>query len=211
MHPLTTDHAISLNAPQISMPVWSSEVLVDWVNGQREQQEFALSILIERHQDWIYKRSLYRLSNTHDAEDVTQEIILRVRNRLHQFKGRSLFKTWLTTIIDNYCYTYAMRRSRYIQCDHIEQLIELQQHDEVSDPYMEIAEHEQIHVALDALPENAKQVISLRFFGEHSLEEIAMLLSISLSATKARLYRAIEQLKNIYLELNNAKHFLNGT
>ena len=183
----------------------ASEDLVDWINARKQSSEAAFSILMERHHSWIFKRSLYRLSNEHDAEDATQDIILRVKNNLHQFKGNSLFKTWLTTIIDNYCFTFARRRSRYTNCDHLEQLIELQQQEEVSDPYSALAEHQQIHLALATLPENAKQVLNLRFFGDYSLEEIARLLGLTLSAAKARLYRAIEQLKNIYFELNSVK------
>ena len=186
------------------LTLYASEDLVDWINARKQSPEAAFSILMERHHSWIFKRSLYRLANEHDAEDATQDIILRVKKNLHQFKGNSLFKTWLTTIIDNYCYTYARRRSRYTQCDHLEQLIELQQ-EEVCDPYSALAEHQQIHLALAALPENAKQVLNLRFFGDYSLEEIARLLGLTLSAAKARLYRAIEQLKNIYFELNCVK------
>ena len=56
-------------------------------------------------------------------------------------------------------------------------------------------------IALDQLGDNAREVLQLRFFHDYSLEEIAATLSISLSAAKMRLYRALEQFRTGYLEL----------
>jgi len=191
-----------------SMLAWSDEALISWITTRQQSACIAISTLIKRHRPWIYRRCQFRLGNHHDAEDATQDIVMRVYTKLHQFQGRAQFKSWLNTIIDNYCNSFSLRRARYITSEHIEQLIESCQQEDVVDPYLVIAETEQMRLLLSSLPENARQVLYLRFFDEHSLEEIARVLCLTLSAAKARLYRAIEQLKHHYLQSDDVKPLL---
>ena len=186
-----------------AMTACSDEVLVSWICSQQLDWCAAFTTLMTRHRPWIYRRCQFRLGSQHDAEDATQDIVLRLYAKLHQFKGLSKFRSWLNRIIDNYCNTFAVRRTRYVTSDHIEQLIELHQQQDVDDPYSVLAEQEQMRQALSSLSKNARQVICLRFYGEYSLQEIARILSLTLSAAKARLYRAIEQLKHLYNELDD--------
>jgi DNA-directed RNA polymerase specialized sigma24 family protein len=59
--------------------------------GDRE----ALEELLEGHQAWIYNIALRMLFHPQDAEDATQEILVKVLTRLSSFEGRSSFRTWL--------------------------------------------------------------------------------------------------------------------
>src|SRR5579872_445005 len=70
----------------------------------------ALEDLIERHQDWIYNTALRMLFHPQDAEDATQEILVKVLTRLSSFEGRSSFRTWLYRIVVNHVLN--MRRGR---------------------------------------------------------------------------------------------------
>ena len=62
----------------------------------------ALEDLIERHQAWIYNTALRMLFHPQDAEDATQEILVKVVTRLSSFEGRSSFRTWLYRIVANH-------------------------------------------------------------------------------------------------------------
>jgi RNA polymerase sigma factor (sigma-70 family) len=62
----------------------------------------ALEDLIERHQAWIYNIALRMLFHPQDAEDATQEILIKVVTRLSSFEGRSSFRTWLYRIVVNH-------------------------------------------------------------------------------------------------------------
>jgi RNA polymerase sigma factor (sigma-70 family) len=66
--------------------------------GDRE----ALEDLIKRHQAWIYNIALRMLFHPQDAEDATQEILVKVVTRLSSFEGRSTFRTWLHRIVVNH-------------------------------------------------------------------------------------------------------------
>jgi RNA polymerase sigma factor (sigma-70 family) len=62
----------------------------------------ALEDLIERHQAWIYNIALRMLFHPQDAEDATQEILVKVVTRLSSFEGRSSFRTWLYRVVFNH-------------------------------------------------------------------------------------------------------------
>src|SRR6516162_10471136 len=69
-----------------------------------------LEDIIERHQAWIYNIALRMLFHPQDAEDATQEILIKVLTRLSSFEGRSSFRTWLYRIVVNHLLN--TRRSR---------------------------------------------------------------------------------------------------
>ena len=67
-------------------------------NGDRR----ALEELILRHQAWIYNIAVRMVFRTHDAEEVTQEVLVKVITKLGTFKGESAFRTWLYRIVTNH-------------------------------------------------------------------------------------------------------------
>jgi len=81
--------------------------LVDRANaGERE----ALEELVRRHQAWIYNIAIRMLAHPHDAEDATQEILIKAITRLSSFEGRSSVRTWLYRIVVNHVLN--MKRGR---------------------------------------------------------------------------------------------------
>jgi RNA polymerase sigma factor (sigma-70 family) len=62
----------------------------------------ALHDLVHRHQPWIYNIAVRMLAHPQDAEDATQEILIKALTRLSSFEGRSRFRTWLYRIVVNH-------------------------------------------------------------------------------------------------------------
>lgn len=62
----------------------------------------ALELLIVRHQRWIYNISLRMVCHPQDAEDATQEILIKVLTSLSTFRGESQFRTWLYRLATNH-------------------------------------------------------------------------------------------------------------
>src|SRR5678815_4659429 len=83
----------------------SPNPLADIPSGEADDQELirhikrgsreALDLLIARHQAWIYNIVLRMVYNPYDAEDATQEILIKLLTTLSTFEGRSQFRTWL--------------------------------------------------------------------------------------------------------------------
>jgi len=61
-----------------------------------------LEELVKRHQHWIYNISLRMVFNPQDAEDVTQEVLVKIITKLSTFKGKSSFRTWIYRIVANH-------------------------------------------------------------------------------------------------------------
>jgi len=80
------------------------------VMSARSGDRRALEELIERHQRWIYNIALRMLYHPQDAEDATQEILVKVLTRLSSFDGRSSFRTWLYRVVVNHLLN--MKRGR---------------------------------------------------------------------------------------------------
>ncbi len=75
-------------------------------SGSRE----ALEALVRRHRGWIYNLAVRMLYHPHDAEDATQEILIKAVTRLSSFEGRSSFRTWLYRLVINHVLN--MKRGR---------------------------------------------------------------------------------------------------
>ena len=75
-------------------------------SGDRE----ALHELVQRHQAWIYNIAVRMLAHPQDAEDATQEILIKALTRLSSFEGRSRLRTWLYRIAVNHVLN--MKRGR---------------------------------------------------------------------------------------------------
>jgi RNA polymerase sigma factor (sigma-70 family) len=75
-------------------------------NGDRD----ALETLVIRHRDWIYNIVLRMVYHPQDAEDATQELLIKLLTKLSTFEGRSNFRTWLYRIVVNHVLN--MKRAR---------------------------------------------------------------------------------------------------
>ena len=77
------------------------------LDGSRQ----ALEELILRHQAWIYNIALRMVWSPQDAEDVTQEVLIKIITKLSTFKGRSAFRTWAYRIAANHVINMKKRHS----------------------------------------------------------------------------------------------------
>ncbi len=148
----------------------------------------------------VYHTCLKMLGNIQEAEETCQDTFLRVHEKLHQFEGRSTFKTWLFRVVYNHCMTrrrqLAIRRERSVAIEAELSRESDEQQAEATNTEFDLSE--QVNRAINRLKADDKEVIVLRFVSDLSLEEISEVLGLGLSATKMRLYRAMERFKNLY-------------
>ncbi|QTL99006.1 sigma-70 family RNA polymerase sigma factor [Iocasia frigidifontis] len=74
----------------------------------------ALEELVLKHQSWIYNISLRMTGSIHDAEDTTQEILIKILTRLSTFNGKSSFRTWLYRIVANHVFNMNRKKQEYL-------------------------------------------------------------------------------------------------
>ena len=160
--------------------------------------EQARSRLVVLHYGWIVSRCLQILRDPADANDAAQEAAVNMFRALAKFQGRSALRTWLGTIVYNECMNVMRKRQRLVLGDHLEALLDIHQHQLLSETGSDPDAMSRVHQILDAIPSKNREVLLLRFFKELSLEEISVTLNLSLSATKMRLYRAMQQFRDSY-------------
>ena len=100
---------MSINNPLVDQSPTDHEDQ-DLVMRARSGDRQALEELIQRHQGWIYNIAVRMLYHPQDAEDASQEILVKVLTRLSSFEGRSSFRTWLYRIVVNHVLN--MKRGR---------------------------------------------------------------------------------------------------
>jgi RNA polymerase sigma-70 factor, ECF subfamily len=172
--------------------------------GLKHQEAGLLDRLIVRYQHRLLRYLLYLTGSRELAEDLFQEVWMRVLVRGSQFNGKSRFDTWLFTIARNLVIDY--RRKRTLAS--LDELFEGSTEDdrpmsfEISDvqpgPFDRFAsgeDREHIAVALLELDTLYREVLVLRFHEELSLQEIATVTRAPLSTVKSRLYRGLAAIK----------------
>ena len=193
--------ALDQEKPRKPLASRSDATLIAMVRGRDLGWKLAFNVLLGRHREWLLNHCVCRLGNRHDAQDVAQQVMLRAWQAIDRFEGRSAFRTWLYTIAENQCRSFAVKRMRYVQIEHIESLIDLYLEGTGVSFVERYARNQAVATALEQVNDKAREVLLLRFFHERSLEDIAATLMISLSAAKMRLYRSLEQFRAEYLRV----------
>lgn len=164
----------------------------------------AFAELVRRHERYVFNVCRRYLGSESDAEDTTQEVFLRVFHALPGFEGRAQFRTWLYRITMNQCHALSAKRKPMTVQSTEEDDSLLDSLADESSPEQELEEAEDrdcVQRSLLQMREQDMEILSLRFMGELSLDEIAETMRSKLSATKMRFYRAMEQFKAIYERL----------
>jgi RNA polymerase sigma-70 factor (ECF subfamily) len=187
--------------PRKALGAHSDAELIVLVRERGLGWKLAFNALLGRHRDWLVNHCAFRLGNRHDAQDVTQQVMLRAWQAIDRFEGRSAFRTWLYSIAENQCRSFIGKRMRYVQTEHIERLVDLYLEGTRISDVERFAHKQAVATVLQDVSDKAREVLELRFFQDCSLEEIATTLAISLSAAKMRLYRSQEQFRSAYLQV----------
>jgi len=172
--------------------------------GLKQQEAGLLDELIVRYQHRLLRYLLYLTSSRELADDLFQEVWMRVLLRGGQYNGKARFDTWLFTIARNLVIDY--RRKRTLAS--LDELFEGSSEDdrpmsfEISDaqptPFDRFASLEDRNRIAEALLEVDtlyREVLVLRFHEELSLQEIASVTRAPLSTVKSRLYRGLAAIK----------------
>lgn len=182
----------------------ADEVLLDrYVKGDVR----AFELLLARHRGPVYAFLLRSVRDAAAAEDLFQETFLRVVQRADQFNGQSRFTTWLYTIARNLTVDHArrMRHRRHASLDAPHHAS-----GEDSRPLgesiagnvapadraaVEAQARAAFQVALDALPEDQREVFLLRQVDGLAFADIAAILGIPENTAKSRMRYALERLQ----------------
>lgn len=167
-------------------------------NGDLE----AFEILVERHQHSVVGTAAHMLGGHGDAEDIGQQVFIRVWKSASRYEPSAKFTTWLMTITRNLVFNEMRRlqRSRLVPMEVENDETPPRQYadTETASPGDEMVNSElqtAVNEAIGALPENQRTAIVLRRYENMPYEEIAKVLRTSIPAVKSILFRARAELK----------------
>ena len=157
--------------------------------------------LVARHRDRAINTAYRFLGNPRDAEDVAQEVFIKVYRGLPDFRATSSFSTWLYRITVNTCKNELRHRSRrptLLEPDLESLGILLPTVPSAERAVIAREQRDTIQKALDRLSETHREVLILRDAQGLSYEEIADVLGIGLSAAKMRVRRSRLAFQELY-------------
>jgi RNA polymerase sigma-70 factor (ECF subfamily) len=174
-----------------------------WMERVKRGDTEAFQLLVEAHQYRVVGTIAKMLGDEMDAEDLAQQVFIRVWKSAPRYEPTAKFTTWLFKITRNLVFNELRRRRRHgtqsLDAEGDDDHLPLQAADTSSkapDTAMLDAEMQTaIQAAIDQLPEMQRMAIVLRRYDEFSYEEIAEILSLSVPAVKSVLFRARTELR----------------
>jgi len=155
-------------------------------------------VLVERYQDRVFRlvASVLGPYSGSDAEEVCQEVFLRLYQKIRQFTGQAGFGTWLYRIAYNLAIDWR-RRARF-RLPHVS-VEEIHGLASSSDPLEDVLIKETkdlVALAMEDLPDLYRTALYMHYWLERPVEEIAELIGIPIGTVKSQLFRARNILKD---------------
>jgi RNA polymerase sigma-70 factor, ECF subfamily len=184
--------------------IWEAGVGVESEIAQLRRGDLdALSALLARYQNRLYRYLLRMVRQPAEAEDLFQQTWLRVAEKIHSYDQRRNFEAWLFTLARN----LAIDHLRRVRPESLDEPIgdggsgesaatRLVSHETPAlDRVLARERSSRLADAMEMLPVIQREVLTLRFEEEMKLEEIAEILGAPLSTVKTRLRRGLEHLR----------------
>ena len=171
----------------------------------------AFSLLVEKYQTKVYNLALRMSGNEDDAFDLAQESFVRAWRNLGGFQFESSFSTWLFRLTSNICLDFLRARKRraavsLTMTDDEDEETQLAVPDPGKTPEEAVIAAEDralLTRALNELPADQRQILTLRAIDDLSYAEIAEILQLQEGTVKSRLSRARAALRNKLLQIGN--------
>ncbi len=188
--------------------------VVELIQRIHADDEAAFAELVNRYKKQVHALAWRKVGDFHIAEDITQEVFLKVFQQLHALRDPNLFSGWLYVITANLCATW--HRKKRIQTQPLEDdEITMSEKDFYSQHVVEertntaVESHrEVVRKLLAKLKESERTVMTLHYLGEMTVDEISKFIGVSSGTIKSRLQRARNRLQKEETMIREAlEHF----
>jgi RNA polymerase sigma factor (sigma-70 family) len=178
------------------------------IQALQNNQQDAFGLLVDGYKDRIYNTILGLVQNFEDAEDLVQDVFIKVFENIHQFKGEASLGTWMYRIAVTQSLDFIRKKKRKKRAGTVLQWLGIGEKEsldvvEFNHPGVIAENREQAAIlfkAIEQLPENQKSAFVLQKVEGLSVQEIAGVLKSSESAVESLLSRARANLKNLLRE-----------
>ncbi len=181
----------------MGVTIQDTELLLQFRNP--ETKEKAFTAIIKKYQEKLYWHIRRMVVEHEDANDVLQNVFIRVWNGLENFREDSQLYTWLYRIATNECLSYLEQQKRKSTASLDESESGLA-NKVVADKFFDPNKLEwKLQLAIQQLPDKQRVVFTLRYYDEMPYEEMSRVLDTSEGALKASYHHAVKKIEDYIL------------
>jgi RNA polymerase sigma-70 factor, ECF subfamily len=161
-----------------------------------ENKEKAFGLLMKKYQERVYWH-IRRMVHFHeDADDVIQNVFIKVWQNLENFRGDAQLYTWLYRIATNECLSFIKKRKKRMSFSIDDEDLSLGSRLK-ADEYFDGDEITiRLQKAIETLPEKQKIVFNLRYYEEMKYDDMSAVLDTSVGALKASYHHAVKKIEH---------------
>jgi len=173
----------------------------------------AFKELVEKHKLSVLNLCLRFTGNKSDAEDLSQDVFIRIYQAAPRYEAKAAFTTWMYRIAVNLCLNFQRRKklltffsidsNNTSEKNHQKKIPDIISPERPDTDFEKNERAQFIQLAIQSLPENQRTVVILYRYQNLSYQEIAETLETSISAVESRLFRAKKNLKKKLAPLKN--------
>ena len=157
------------------------------LNVQTEKQYIEI---VEKYADMIYRIAYQKVLNRYDAEDIVQDVFVKLLSNKSYFRDEEHIKAWLIRVTINLCINYnkSLARQKTVSVEQLDIPFTQQETGVLEELYL--------------LPEDERNILYLYYYEGYKIREIAKILRQKQNTINSKLTRARNKLKKI-MEVNN--------
>jgi RNA polymerase sigma-70 factor (ECF subfamily) len=168
----------------------------------------AFVTLVERHRGLVYRVAFQYAGNHYDADDIAQDVFIKVHRALRSFRQDAQFTSWLYRIAMNACIDHGRKRSPATSLEAAgpeDRPIDVAAEAPGPDQRVYAGEvRRAVEAAVDRLPPQQRIIFSMRHFEGMKLRDIAAALGIAEGTVKRQLHSAVHRLRHALRDLRGA-------
>lgn len=160
-----------------------------------ETKNYGFNLMVRKYQQKIYWHVRKMVIDHDDADDLVQEVFVKVWNHLDNFREDAKLYTWIYRIATNECLNFLRKKkSRFFLPIHDVQNELKEKLD--SSPYIDGDEIQlKLQKALLKLPDKQRMVFNMKYFDEMKYEEISEITDTSVGSLKANYHHAVKKIE----------------
>lgn len=175
------------------MVIADSEILEKFSRESTRNEAFGL--LIQKYQEKVYWLCRRMVNNHDDADDIVQEVFIKVWKNLDDFRSDAQLYSWIYRIASNECLQFLKKQKKRNQVSFDDFSEQLADQYGSSDVLSGDQIQAKLHRAIAILPDKQKLIFQMKYFDEMKYEEISTVLGTSVGALKASFHLAVKKIE----------------
>lgn len=153
-------------------------------------------VLVDRYKEMIFTLALKMIKNREEAEEISQDTFIKIYNSLNKFKGDSKFSTWIYKIAYNTCLDRLKKNKKEENTISIDEFSDylVKTLDNALSALEDKERKQTIQNCLNLLSREESFLLTLYYFDDQNLDEIAKIMDINSNNAKVKLFRSRKKL-----------------